>query len=200
MRFLRYLAGAVMVLALMVFSANVVRALWYIPASDMEVAEPQAAPRGTEPLPVRLVIPTLGITAAIQHVGVNESGNMAVPSNYTDVAWYRYGVSPGGTGSAVIAGHVNNGFGLSGVFERLGELAVGDTIYVDREDGRVAFIVTSVRSYPYQAVPTDIVFNPSGSPRLNLITCEGKWLRADRTYDQRLVVFTRLASDNEVTP
>jgi sortase (surface protein transpeptidase) len=98
----------------------------------------------------------------------------------------------------VIAGHVDNGLGLAGVFKNLGSLREGDAVFVERRDGtQVAFIVAGTRSYHYQDAPTEIIFNPSGSVRLNLITCEGRWIQADRTYDERLVVFTRLAEGDE---
>lgn len=176
------------------FGITVVRAFWYSPDTEIEVPIETDAVQNPEHYPERIRIPRLGIDTAVQHVGVNATGNMAVPSNYTDTGWYKYGPAPGESGSAVIAGHVNNGLGLSGVFERLSELEAGDDIYVTRADGKeVHFVVAGKRSYPYDDAPTDVIFNPQGSVRLNLITCEGKWVKENKTYDQRLVVFTRLA-------
>jgi sortase A len=178
------------------FGLTVVRAFWYSP--DTEIHVPVEVESASDPAhyPERIRIPRLGIDAAVQHVGVNAHGNMAVPSNYTDTGWYKYGPAPGEGGSAVIAGHVNNGLGLSGVFEHLGELEAGDDMYVTRADGReVHFVVAGKRTYPYDDAPAEVIFNPSGSVRLNLITCEGSWVKEDKTYDQRLVVFTKLAEE-----
>ena len=178
------------------FGSTVVRAFFYAPDPEIEVPQEKAIVTDVVSPPTRLRIPALGIDALIQDVGINSKGNMATPSNFTDVGWYKHGVSPGARGSAVIAGHVNNGLGLSGVFERLGELQVGDDIYVQREDGsEVHFVVASARRYPYDDAPEEIIFNPSGSVRLNLITCEGKWLQENKTYDQRLVIFAKLAGE-----
>ncbi|MFZ2886563.1 MAG: class F sortase, partial [Minisyncoccia bacterium] len=188
----------VMALSVAVFTATAVRAFFYSPDSEIHAPTIVSAETvyGPEMHPDRLVIPAIGIDAAVQHVGINGSGNMATPTNFQDVGWYKYGVVPGGRGSAVIAGHVDNGLGLSGVFKRLPETQPGDDIYVTAEDGtRTHFVVTSVRSYPYTEVPEDIVFNPRGSSRLNLITCEGSWLPESKTYDQRLVVFAKLAGE-----
>lgn len=189
----RFFIGTLTLCAVAIFTTTIVRAFFYAP--DTEIAAPESVSVETSPLqhPARIIIPSLGIDAEVQDVGITAEGNMGVPSNFTDVAWYKYGTAPGGAGSAVIAGHVDNGLGLSGVFKRLGELEVGDEVSVERRDGtRLTFIVTGTRSYPYTEVPTEIVFNPSGSARLNLITCEGSWVKSEKTYDQRLVVFTKL--------
>lgn len=178
------------------FGITVVRAFWYSPDTEIAVPVETNAVQNPAHYPERIRIPRLGIDAMVQHVGVNAGGNMAVPSNYTDTGWYKYGPAPGESGSAVIAGHVNNGLGLSGVFERLSDLDVGDDIFVTRADGKeVHFVVAGTRAYPYDDAPAEVIFNPAGTPRLNLITCEGKWVSETKTYDQRLVVFTKLAGE-----
>lgn len=179
--------------ALAVFTITIVGALFYSPQTEVSI--PELDQQRATPLhqPVRLIVPSLMIDAAVQHVGVTAEGNMAVPSNFSDVGWYKYGVVPGGAGSSVLAGHVDNGLRLAGVFKRLNELQEGDEVVVERADGeRVIFVVIGQRTYPYNEVPTEIIFNPSGSPRLNLITCEGAWVQALKTYDERLVIFTKL--------
>lgn len=178
------------------FGITVVRAFWYSPDTEIAVPVETDAVQNPAHYPERIRIPRLGIDAMVQHVGVNAGGNMAVPSNYTDTGWYKYGPAPGESGSAVIAGHVNNGLGLSGVFEHLSDLDVGDDIFVTRADGKeVHFVVAGTRAYPYDDAPAEVIFNPAGTPRLNLITCEGKWISETKTYDQRLVVFTKLAGE-----
>ena len=191
----RFLIFTLTLCAVAIFTTTIMRAFFYNPDTDIPV--PADTKLETSPLqhPVRLIIPKLEIDAKVQEVGINAKGNMGVPNNFTDAGWYKYGAVPGDTGSAVMAGHVDNGLGLSGVFKRLEELEEGDEVIVERKNGRrLTFVVTGKRSYPYDAVPTDIVFNPSGSTRLNLITCEGAWVRSEKTYDQRLVVFTKWVS------
>ncbi len=186
-----------------VFAATGVRALFYAPDAEVSaplVATPQPSSQAEynpqKSLPFRLRIPSIGIDAKVQHVGVNDKGNMANPNNFTDVAWYKYGPVPGASGSAVIAGHLDNGLGLPAVFKKLEEVQVGDDIFVEAEDGStLRFVVTSARTYPYTEVPTAVVFNPSGSVRLNLITCAGTWLKDKKTYDERLVVFAKPAEE-----
>lgn len=190
----RFLIFTLTLCAVAIFTTTIVRAFFYSPDTEIPVPPDQALETSPLQHPRRLAIPSLGIDTMVQEVGVNTEGNMGVPSNFTDVGWYKYGVVPGGRGSAVIAGHVDNGLGLSGVFKKLDEIEIGDEIIVEREDGgQLTFVVTGKKSYPYDAVPTEIIFNPAGSQRLNLITCGGSWVKSAKTYDQRLVVFAKLA-------
>ena len=57
---------------------------------------------------------------------------------------------------------------------------------------RLHFVVTEIGVYPYTDTPTPRIFNEDDAAHLNLITCEGKWVKADKTYDERLVVYTTL--------
>lgn len=120
---------------------------------------------------------------------------MAVPSNYTDVGWYKYGVPPGRQGSAVIDGHVDNGLALPGVFKYLDKIKVGDDVYIEESDGgRLHFVVYDVEVYPYTDVPREKLFAAASSSYLNLITCGGSWLQSSHTYDHRMVVYTKLVN------
>lgn len=142
----------------------------------------------TPGLPVRLKIPRINVDAAIQYVGLTSDGYMAVPSNSVDVGWYDIGPRPGEKGSAVIAGHLNNGNG-AGVFTNLYKLKQGDNLYIEDSSGAsTAFVVRESRDYdPGHA---DEVFSRSDSAHLNLITCNGVWNRTQKSYNKRLVVFT----------
>lgn len=144
-------------------------------------------------LPEKLSIPKIEVDAAVQLVGLTKNNAMANPSNFIDVAWYKYGPVPGAMGSAVMAGHLDNALALDGVFKRLNELEVGDDIYVTDENGRkLHFKVTDLEIYPYDSAPSEKIFMASDAKRLNLITCAGKWLKAQKTYSERLVVYTEL--------
>jgi sortase A len=141
-------------------------------------------------IPRRLIIPALGIDANIQDVGISRRGNMAVPSNYSDVGWYRYRATPGEQGSAVLAGHFDNGAGFPAVFGEISNLAPGDKIYVVlKNDERQEFQVISVENYDYLNAPLDLIFNRTGGAYLTLITCAGEWLDESQVYDERTVVF-----------
>ncbi len=193
---MRRFIGAVTLFAVIVFFGTLAQALWYAPESDIPVPSSETIPRELPPseAPLTLKIPKLGIEADIQQTGINARGNMGVPTNYTDVAWYKHGTVPGQRGSAVIDGHVDNGLGLAGVFKNLATLSTGDEVIVVTKTGReLRFIVEERVSYPYTKVPLDQLFARADDARLNLITCGGAWIAKEKTYDARVVVYTRLA-------
>lgn len=160
-----------------------------IPQADAKISHEYTAAE----IPVRILIPSIGVDTAIKEVGVTDTGNMASPHGLTDVGWYKYGPLPGTLGSAVIAGHLDNAVALNGVFKRLSELKPGDDIYVENGAGtRVHFQVKEKDIYPYNNAPADRIFNAKGTPSLNLITCAGTWNQPLKTYDKRVVVYTEL--------
>ena len=143
-------------------------------------------------IPVHLKIPALNIDTAIQSVGKDKTGNMDVPNNSTDVAWYNLGTVPGDPGNAVISGHYDDKKGPA-IFYKLGKLKKGDSITVTDNNGldRV-FKVIEVASYPYNKAPLNKIFGFDLNHDLNLITCDGRWNSRTHTYNQRLVVYARM--------
>lgn len=145
--------------------------------------------------PIRLSIPTIGVDAAVQSVGITKKGSMSSPNNFTDVGWYRYGTVPGERGSAVLAGHLDNGLALAGVLKRLQEVHVGDDVGVTTKDGtKLVFRVAEINTYPFRDAPVDLIFNRDDAARLNIITCAGDWIPSEKTYSKRLVVSAVLES------
>jgi LPXTG-site transpeptidase (sortase) family protein len=143
--------------------------------------------------PAHLVVPTIGVNAVVEPVGLDGQGRMSVPSSADRVAWYSPGATPGDAGNAVLAGHLDWTNGPA-VFWRLGTLRKGDEVTVLRADGtRSRFVVDSTAMMPYDAA-TDFLYTKSGAPSLTLITCAGTWDHQRSTYLQRLVVRTSLVS------
>ena len=193
----RALVSAITVFAVIVFFGTLAQAVLVSPDSGIPVPASEVAQRVLPPSedPATLKIPRLNIDAKIQQTGLNAKGNMGVPTNFTDVAWYKHGTVPGQIGSAVIDGHVDNGLGLDGVFKHLSDLQKGDDIYVVTETGRqLHFVVDDVETYPYKSVPLEMLFSRTDDARLNLITCDGTWVKNDKTYDERLVIYTKLVA------
>lgn len=149
--------------------------------------------------PSRLIIPDLRIDTIIESVGRTQDGAMESPSNFRDVAWYKEGARPGEDGSAVVAGHLDNALGMSGVFKNLDTLSTGSYVYVQTAlNEEMRFRVMRVAEYPYDEVPTRELFDKDGGIYLNLITCSGSWLREHKTYDHRFIVYTEYAPEGQM--
>jgi hypothetical protein len=157
-----------------------------------ELPQPVAAP-GPASVPVRLVIPAIGVATPLVRLGLEPGGAMQVPGDFATAGWFAGGPVPGQLGPAVIAGHVDSRTGPA-VFYRLRDLRPGQTIMVERADGtRLRFVVEQARSYPKAGFPTRAVFGPVPSAALRLITCTGDFDRTRGSYRDNLVVFARLA-------
>jgi len=143
--------------------------------------------------PARLAIPRIGVDAAVERVATDASGAMGVPADYHDAAWYGPGVVPGDHGDAVIDGHLDwvvGGRDVPAVFWSLATLQPSDEIDVTTHDGQVlAFSVVTAERIPADAdAGAHGLFDPSGTPRLTLITCAGQWSAPQRRYLERLAV------------
>jgi sortase (surface protein transpeptidase) len=150
-------------------------------------------------LPVRLTIPAIGVDAAIQSVGIawNAPGEMGIPTNFTDVGWYNGGPRPGVPGSAVIDGHLDGKYTPRAVFYDLGKLVPGDLVNVTDKNGNTfQFSVVAVKTYDYNASTSDIFSSSDSVAHLNLITCTGDWIKSQKLYNKRVVVFTDLVTAN----
>ncbi len=145
--------------------------------------------------PARLVIKAIGVDAVIQNVGLSSIGNMGIPTNFTDVAWYKDGPKPGMPGSAVMAGHLDGRNTPEAVFYNLSDLKIDDLVEVIDEDNQaLSFKVVDVKMYHKNDPTLDVFSNDQSKARLNLITCGGAWLPTQKTYDQRIVIFTELVT------
>lgn len=140
--------------------------------------------------PRRLLLPRLRVSAPVDPVGVDRNGLMALPEDVNRVGWYRFGPAPGAaTGSAVVAGHVDDQEQGLGVLARLRDVRLGDAVVVEQRDGaQVRYRVTGITRLRKQALPTATVFARTGPPRLTLVTCAGPFDRERRSYRDNLVV------------
>lgn len=150
---------------------------------------PTPTPSPQAALPKSLTIPKLGVTAPMEYVGLDSEERMDIPKDPDNVAWYKYGVPPGETGNAVLAGHLDWYDGPA-VFYRLQQLAPGDELkVVDAESREHQFLVTRKVIYENDDFPVEEVFGPADSPRLNLITCDGVFNQTTRNYSHRVVIY-----------
>lgn len=171
------------------------------PAPTRALASDQPVRAGPAPLgrsePVHLDIPAIGVSTPLMALGLNPDGTIAVPALRRDApaGWYRYLVTPGEVGPAVILGHVDTARDGPAVFYRLAELRPGDTVTVRRVDGRTAvFTVSHVAQYPKLSFPADEVYGAVDHPALRLITCGGSFDPIHRQYRGNVVVYAEFTA------
>lgn len=164
------------------------------PSAPAEAARvpggPTPLPAQVAPLPVGLSIPAIGVDEhTLVTLGREPDGSMQVPEDFARAGWFTGGPTPGTSGPAVIAGHVDS-FRGPAVFFRLRELKPGDVITVLLDDGgRTQFVVDGVSLYSKDDFPTEAVFGPVPGVALRLITCGGSFDRAARSYRSNVVVY-----------
>ncbi|MFJ6387161.1 class F sortase [Streptomyces sp. NPDC091972] len=152
-----------------------------------------AAPALPPSPPDRVRIPAIHVDAPLTGLALTASGSLDVPpaSRKNLAGWYEAGTTPGETGTAVLAGHVDNAEGPA-VFYDLGALPRGGTIEVDRRDGSVAvFTVDAVEVYDAKDFPDEKVYGAARRPELRVITCGGGYSRSTG-YRGNVVVFAHL--------
>lgn len=96
-------------------------------------------------------------------------------------------------GVVLIDAH-NGGITRNGVFEKLGTLKKGDTITVERDDGKkFTYEVRENQSMSLDDVNTKGMKMMAesavpGKEALNLITCDGKWAPRLGQFDRRIML------------
>jgi len=168
--------------------------------SEAPVLTPLAVPPELAPsaplgrsVPERLVIASIGVDTPLMDLGFTADGELEVPPDGTIAGWFTGAPTPGESGAAVIAGHVD--WIGPAVFHDLVSVAVGDSIEVTRADGSVAtFDVMAVGQYPKDEFPTTAVYGNLPYAGLRVITCGGVFNDATGHYLDNVVVYARLVS------
>ncbi|MGY1635314.1 sortase domain-bontaining protein [Geodermatophilus sp. SYSU D00742] len=158
-----------------------------LPAVTTRVAAPTA--ESAAPPPVALAVPSAGIEAPVDAVGVDDDGQMALPGDVDRVGWYRFGPAPGAGGSAVLAGHVDDVEQGLGVLAPLRDTAAGAEVLVTDAAGTVSrWRVVSRDTVEKEALALDRLFTRDGPSRLVLVTCGGPFVPELRSYRDNVVV------------
>ena len=140
-------------------------------AADPATPEPiVSAPAPAGALPTRVVVPSVGIDAAVDEVGVVAGEDGLV----WETAWAAAGhhidsARPGQPGNVVLTGHVSVAdSGNVAVFAGLDRVTVGDVVEVQAGARTYRYEVTELRVVP----PGDVsVLASDHHARLTLITC-----------------------------
>lgn len=157
-------------------------------------ADPESGKHLPRSAPVRLLIPKISVDAPFTTLSLGPTGQLQPPpaADTNLVGWYSRGASPGETGTAIVAGHVDTATSAA-VFARLDELREGDVFRIRRADGRTAsFVVDDTETFDKDSFPDERVYADAPRAEVRLITCAGDYDRAVKDYTENLVVFAHL--------
>ena len=150
-----------------------------------------AARAGRPGVPVKLVIPSIGVDTEVKPAGLVPGPNGQpewetlpfVAVNYTILG------PVGAPGNPVVAGHVVTLY-EGNVFRNLYQVGLGDAIEVFTDDSHFTYQVDEIKLVE----PDDVtVMEPTDDARLTLITCGGTFNPRTRTFSERLIVIGKLA-------
>jgi LPXTG-site transpeptidase (sortase) family protein len=152
------------------------------------------------PRPVRIVIPSIHVSARVIPLGLNPDRTLEVPADLADTGWFTEGPEPGERGAAVIVGHVASRSG-PGVFLHLRDLRAGRMIRIHLEDGTVVrYVATSSITVPKNRFPTRLVYAQTRRPTLRLITCSGELDPSTGRHPDNYIVFASLTERGDPSP
>ncbi|MES2630693.1 MAG: class F sortase [Patescibacteria group bacterium] len=147
-------------------------------------------------MPRFLKIEKLDMKARVQPMGINSVGAVQAPVNIYDSGWYTGSARPGTAGAAFIDGHAS-GSTRQGLFAYLDTLKNGDSVSIEQGDGAVFnYKVVHIETVARDAVDMNKALAVYGGAAegLNLMTCTGKWIADQDTYDKRVIVYTERVS------
>ncbi|HEV8677541.1 MAG TPA: class F sortase [Candidatus Paceibacterota bacterium] len=160
----------------------------FAPVPVAEAAQPSAFPLAQFAAPSRIRIPSIKLDSPVSAMGINDIGQLDVPSGKSNtVGWYAGGTTPGEVGSAVLDAHV------FAALKNLHNAKVGGDIYVSMSNGALLhFKITQKKTVPLSKVDDEELFNDASGRTLHLITCAGTYDSKAKTYTARLLVYAQL--------
>lgn len=166
---------------------------------------------GPVALPLELRIPALNVNAPMMGVGLTAENVMDAPRGpdgdpaWHTAFWYRGSSPPGTSGTATIAGHVDDLLGRPEIFADLQNLKPGDLIIIHAKEAKIdiRFKVDRMNVYSIEESSNPVVLaqiygagpvsgtgplpSHDGSAHLTLITCAGKFVNGQ--FDHHTVVY-----------
>ncbi|MGW0197625.1 class F sortase [Nonomuraea sp. NPDC003201] len=143
-------------------------------------------------VPESIDIPSIEVDAPLMKLGLSKDGEVELPPYEKPkvAGWYSGSAVPGEKGASVIIGHVDTKTAPA-VFYKLRQLRKGETVKVERSDGKVvSFKVDHIEQVHKDSFPTRRVYLEDG---LKLVTCGGKFDYAKGEYLDNIIVYASRA-------
>lgn len=133
-----------------------------------------------------------GDTAPVDFVQLTEQRSLIPPTDVSRLGWYSASAipgEPGNVGSSVITGHINEASQGEGYAAKFTKLKIGDevTVKVDDED-RVFRVITEPKLVVKGDELPESINDATGSNRLVLVTCGGKFVGGTLGYAENVIV------------
>jgi len=145
--------------------------------------------------PEKISIESLGISAAVVPVGVDDKGYLETPKNWNEAGWYQKSAKPSEIGNLLINAHYDDNYGRPAAFWKLKNIKVDDKVTVLDSYGRYFhYKVVDIYYIGINDPKRSKVFEPFDKDKavMTLITCGGVWVAGEGTYNNRLVVNAEL--------
>ena len=143
-------------------------------------------------LPKRISIQSIGIKARVLRMGTDANNKIQSPRSSYDTGWYEGSNKPDENGAVFINGHVS-GPTKAGIFYNLKKLNNGDIINIEKGDGTViSYKVVNKETVDVNNVDMQKALRSADVDKqgLNLMTCSGDYSAKDKTFNERLIVYS----------
>ena len=153
--------------------------------------QPAAAPDVTAVrVPVRLLIPAIGVNAPVLPTGVQAGGALAIPPDPSDIGWWAGGAFPGKpTGAVILVGHINSAVLGPGALLRLQDVRPGNLVTVMASGQTFRYRVVALRAYAKANLPVAAVFGQQVAARLVVVSCGGAFDATTGHYLDNIVAY-----------
>lgn len=143
-------------------------------------------------VPKSIDIPSIDVEAPLMKLGLSKDGEVELPPYEKPkvAGWFSGSAVPGEKGASVIIGHVDTKTAPA-VFYKLRQLRKGETVKVERSDGKVvSYKVDAIEQVSKDHFPARRVYVDDG---LKLVTCGGKFDYARGEYLDNIIVYASRA-------
>lgn len=156
-----------------------------VPVSSAALSEQAAAAP-----PVHVSYPDIDGDITVTPGGVADDGQMGIPADASQAAWYRHGRAPADErGTTVIAAHAGSVETPVGPLYGLHRARPGQVVTVEDEAGEnYDYRVVAVEELAKDDLDLTPYFAREGDPTLVLITCGGPWNAEVSSYDANIIV------------
>jgi LPXTG-site transpeptidase (sortase) family protein len=143
-------------------------------------------------MPRAIYITKLNMSGRILPMGLKD-GAVDAPKNAYDAGWYTGSAKPGATGAALFDGHASEAGGF-GLFGNLHKLSNGDVVTVEMGDGtEYDYEIIGKERVAKESVDMTKALQVQGGAEqgATFITCAGKWIEAEQTLSERVLLYAK---------